>query len=292
MRHSVAAAMLAALLALAGCSTTSAAPVAGASAATSPARVAISSAPIGEPEPSLPTTALDVAGSRCPVPPSTPVRSAPQAKGWSGKTVVLTFDDGPGPYQDSIVAFLAKQKIPAVFFQTGAHAAADPQAQVRLHQAGLQVANHTYDHRYPKQVNGGWSVSYLSKQLSRTTAVLTQQTGQRICLFRPPGGHMTNVMAATKQAGLTVVMWSVDTRDWAQPAQTTTAATAAIVKAGTTVGSQRHPVVLMHAAKASAEPESQVSSNRGNTVAALPKIIAWYRAHGFRFVDFAGHSAR
>jgi peptidoglycan/xylan/chitin deacetylase (PgdA/CDA1 family) len=48
----------------------------------------------------------------------------------------------------------------------------------------------------------------------------------------------------------------------------------------------------MHAGKASAEPDcgptacrpGQVSSFRGNTVAALPTIIAFYRAHGYTFV--------
>jgi len=46
------------------------------------------------------------------------------------------------------------------------------------------------------------------------------------------------------------------------------------------------PIVLLHAGKASSEPDSVVSPNRGNTVAALPAIIYWYTAHGFRFVAF------
>jgi hypothetical protein len=49
----------------------------------------------------------------------------------------------------------------------------------------------------------------------------------------------------------------------------------------------RHPIVLLHAAKASHESESAVSSYRGNTVAALPGIIGWYHQHGYRFVTLS-----
>ncbi len=46
----------------------------------------------------------------------------------------------------------------------------------------------------------------------------------------------------------------------------------------------RHPVILMHAGKASHESESRVTAYRGNTVAALPAIVRAYRAAGYRFV--------
>ena len=44
----------------------------------------------------------------------------------------------------------------------------------------------------------------------------------------------------------------------------------AIVTAATEVGSQQHPIVLMHSGKASHESNASVSPNRSNTVAALP----------------------
>lgn len=83
-----------------------------------------------------------------------------------------------------------------------------------------------------------------------------------------------------------VVLRSVDTLDWRQPTFTTAAARSAIVARATVVGGQRHPIVLLHAGKASSEPDSVVSPNRSNTVAAVPAIIDWYAAHGYRFVAF------
>jgi len=88
------------------------------------------------------------------------------------------------------------------------------------------------------------------------------------------------------------VMWSVDTRDWAQPGQDSPAYIAQIIANATTLtaAESEHPIVLMHAGKASHEPEAQVSSYRGNTVAALPQVIDWYKARGYRFVNLLGQS--
>lgn len=88
------------------------------------------------------------------------------------------------------------------------------------------------------------------------------------------------------------VLWSVDTQDWSQPGYLSAAAQSSIVAKGTDLryANPSHPIVLMHAGKASPEPESQVSSFRGNTVAALPRIIQWYRARGYRFVAMDGTS--
>ena len=49
-----------------------------------------------------------------------------------------------------------------------------------------------------------------------------------------------------------------------------------------------HQTLLLHDAKASAEPEDELSSFRGNTVAALPAIIGVLRAAGYAFTDPAG----
>jgi hypothetical protein len=95
---------------------------------------------------------------------------------------------------------------------------------------------------------------------------------------------------AVRARRVAVVMWSIDTEDWKQPGTTTRGATRRIVGRATAGGAQTHPLVLFHDGKASHEPASQVSSNRSNTVAALPAVIAYYRAHGYRFVDLVGAS--
>lgn len=233
-----------------------------------------------------PTATTPSPTTSCPPPAAGFVTSAPG----TGKTVALTFDDGPGPDDAALLQILAAHHVPATFFLTGVHAAAQP-AQVRaLAQAGQLVADHSYDHRYPREVSGGWTVPYLLDQITRTNAVLTNQIKTPVCFFRPPGGFEDSVLEAASAEGMTAVLWSVDSYDWKQPDHVTAAATQAIVAAATKVGTQTHPVVLLHSAKASHEPSSVVSPFRGNTLAALPQIIDWYAAHGYRFVDLTGRS--
>jgi peptidoglycan/xylan/chitin deacetylase (PgdA/CDA1 family) len=230
--------------------------------------------------PSLPVTGT------CPTARAGSIKVAPG----TGKTVALTFDDGPGPDDQPIVDILARYHVRATFFLTGAHAAARPQNVQVISRAGHLVAGHSYNHQYPNAVPGGWTAAYLHQQLTDSDSLLSRLTGQPVCFFRPPGGFLTGVAEAAAAANLSVAMWSVDSEDWKQPGQVSAAATAAIVAAATAAAGQAHPIVLMHTGKASHEPDSTVSSFRGNTVAALPAVIEWYQGHGYRFVGMDGKS--
>ncbi len=220
----------------------------------------------------------------CPKPASGFVTHAPG----TGKTVALTFDDGPGPADRDYVGILDHYGIHATFFETGAHAKASPDIVRLLVAHGELIADHSWSHDYPTQVSGGWSLAYLRDQFRRTNAELAALTGSPVCFVRPPGGFRTNVRAAASGLRMTAELWSVDSEDWKQPPRTTAAATRRIVANATAADGQAHPIVLMHSTKASHEPESLVSSYRGNTAAALSRVIEWYRNHGYRFVTLDG----
>jgi peptidoglycan/xylan/chitin deacetylase (PgdA/CDA1 family) len=69
-----------------------------------------------------------------------------------------------------------------------------------------------------------------------------------------------------------VILWSVDTRDWAAPANKKFAPV--IQKRAAAGLEQEHPVILFH----------DGGGTRTATVAALSGIINDYRSHGYRFV--------
>lgn len=204
--------------------------------------------------------------------------------------MALTFDDGPGPQTLAVADVLDAAGVHATFFQTGQHATASPDITRELARRGHLVAGHSWDHRYPKSVPGGWTTAFVADQVTRTASLLRQTTGQPACFFRPPGGYLDNVPSAARKTGVTVVMWSIDSLDWQQPGTTTKEATATIVANATKVGDQTHPIVLFHDAKASAEADGKVSPNRSNTIAALPEVIAWYKARGYSFVLLDGRT--
>jgi hypothetical protein len=65
----------------------------------------------------------------------------------SGKTVALTFDDGPGKSTRNILRLLRKYRVPATFFNLGVNAAARPHLLSRELARGYVLGNHTWDHR-------------------------------------------------------------------------------------------------------------------------------------------------
>ncbi len=275
------------VLFLAGCAATPLTPPPGTpTSPTAPAASATPTAPTASATTptATPTPTGTVSPLGCPASTGASVRQAPG----TGKTVALTFDDGPGPQTLELAAVLAKAGVHATFFDTGAHTQAYPAVQKELVAQGHLIGTHSFDHRYPKAVPGGWTPAFVADQITRTQAAIHAATGETACFYRPPGGFLDNVPAAAKATRSTVVMWTIDSLDWQQPDTTTAAATAAIVANSTQVGDQQHPILLLHTAKASAEPDSKVSANRSNTIAALPAIIEWYRAHGYRFVRMDG----
>jgi peptidoglycan/xylan/chitin deacetylase (PgdA/CDA1 family) len=227
---------------------------------------------------SLPPLAI-----RCPVVNGVVMRAAPG----TGRTIALTFDDGPGPHTRAILEVLATQHVHATFFVVGGAVAADHVAVTRAAAEGHLIGNHTWDHDYPRAVPRGWTARYLTDQLTRTDAVVAAATGRPTCFFRPPGGFLPPTVAGvSRRLRERVALWSVDPRDWAvqgshDPGPARTARAADQIYATATTGrAQAHPVVLLH----------DGGGYRGATAAALPRIIAYYRSLGYRFVRLDGHS--
>jgi peptidoglycan/xylan/chitin deacetylase (PgdA/CDA1 family) len=211
--------------------------------------------------------APSVEPKQCPQPASHPRQTAP-GKG-SSRTVALTFDDGPSPWTDQVLAVLAQQNIHATFFVVGRLAVADEDRVRKAHAGGHAVENHSWSHPIPPR--NGWSPRALRPQIRRTSAAITRIIGHPPCYFRPPQGVVKGAKQETRAAGLSIALWSVDTRDWATHGPT---ATALIRKRALAGLSQQHPIVLMH----------DGGGDRSATVAALPGVIDEYRRHGYQFV--------
>lgn len=195
-----------------------------------------------------------------------------------GKTVALTFDDGPGRDARPIMDILRQQHITATFFNIGEHEAADPQIVREMHAAGFALGDHTWDHRILR----GMSRDRQAAELDRERSTQAEITGSKPCLLRPPGGEYdATTLSLAAQRGMAVWNWSVDTEDWkgvgnGSPFWVDRIRTRAEAGAG-----MAHPVILMH---------DEMGGNPA-TVAALPSIIEFYADRGYRFVDLLGGSA-
>lgn len=189
-----------------------------------------------------------------------------------GKTVALTFDDGPGRSTAAILKVLARYRVPATFFNIGVNVAVRPGLVRKEVRAGYAMGDHTWDH--PNMVL--LSAASQAREIDRMNAKLKAVARVRACAFRPPYGNYDAVtLSLAQQRRMSVWLWSVDTQDWMARGSGSSYWISRIIRlAKGEGGALRHPVVLMH---------NQPAGNPA-TVAALPVIIRFFRSHGYRFV--------
>jgi peptidoglycan-N-acetylglucosamine deacetylase len=195
------------------------------------------------------------------------------------RTVALTFDDGPDKFTSQVLDILREKQVRATFFVVGQMVAQRPDLLREIVNSGHLIGNHTWSHRTPPS-SMGWKGATLATEIARTSREITKATGQVPCLFRPPGGVIKGAGKISRNAGLSMAIWSVDTRDWSGQSPGKPRFTDKIRKRTRTGLSEDHPIVLMH----------DGGGYRGWTVAALPRIIDDYRAAGYQFVDMAGNA--
>lgn len=174
--------------------------------------------------------------------------------------VALTFDDGPSPTSTpKILDLLDAAKVKATFFVIGKKAEAHPDLVRDILQRGHAVAMHSYAHHRLFSLK---SARYVRDDLKKAMDVLTEITGERPLLFRPPIGHTNPTIARiAKELGLEVIGWSVRALDGVSAADPKRVA--ARVKRGLRDGA----VVLLHDA---AERDDREPAS----IAALPAILA------------------
>jgi peptidoglycan/xylan/chitin deacetylase (PgdA/CDA1 family) len=173
------------------------------------------------------------------------------------KVVALTFDDGPSDYTDDFLRMLREKAVPGTFFEVGQAMPGHQEAMRQILAQGGEIGDHTVDHvEYP-----GYG------QIAGAAQRIEAYTHFKPCLFRPPGGAANDGVVATAGGlGMRTVTWDVDPRDWSTPG------TGAIY-ANVVGHAQPGSIVLMH----------DGGGPRGETLAALPRIIDALRARGYRF---------
>ena len=215
--------------------------------------------------------------SYCPVAKYGPQFYAPPVPS-GGKTVALTFDDGPGPSTPAILAILEEYGVRATFFNVGLQELAWPanlQAEAR---AGFLVGNHTFNHPNMTKLSRKTQATELDRVINRQEIL----TGTAPCVFRPPfGDYDATTLHLVQERHMSVWMWSVDTEDWEAEGSASAYWVDRIVSLAESEGGVlQHPVVLFH------NGEIPMPA----TVAALPVIIQYFKNHGYTFVDLLGDS--
>lgn len=197
------------------------------------------------------------------------------------KQVCLTFDDGPSVNTGPILEILAREKVPATFFVCAQDINQEYLPMVRtIVQQGHQVAMHSASHRYAKIYQSSEAFWQDIKALRQ--ALEPYLSLEDLTWLRFPGGStntvshryggngiMKELKAETEEKGWHWIDWNVCAED----------ATASHPDADRILRNIQEDaqglsacVVLLHDTKAT-----------GQTVEALPQIIAWFREEGYTF---------
>jgi peptidoglycan/xylan/chitin deacetylase (PgdA/CDA1 family) len=189
--------------------------------------------------------------------------------------VALTFDGGAGAQgAGSILATLRREAVPGSFFVTGTFATTNPGTTRAL--AGLgPVGNHSWSHADLTTLSAG----AITQELARTHSAIVGTTGQDPHpFFRFPfGAYDARTLELVNGAGYGAIGWTTDSLGWkgTSGGMSVDAVVARVLGA-------RAPgqIVLMHLG---ANPDDGTTLD----AAALPRVIAGYRAHGYSFTTLA-----
>lgn len=177
----------------------------------------------------------------------------------SKKTVVLTFDDGPGRVLPEILNILKEEKVPAIFFWQ-ARLLHPKRPWKRVLDEGHIIGTHSTKHVNLVKLPQNEQHHDLLNSKRRIESI----TGQEVKYFRPPfGQYNSDTISAAKAIELTTVLWRISSMDWElkeRPEQMITNVTDHL---------EDGAIILLH--------------ELPQTVEALPDLIAEIRHKGYEF---------
>ncbi|MFF9803946.1 polysaccharide deacetylase family protein [Streptomyces coeruleorubidus] len=132
-----------------------------------------------------------------------------------GRTMVLTFDDGPDPrYTPDILDTLADYDVRAMFFVCGEMAADSKELLARMADEGHVVGNHTWSHPLLTRLTR----RQIRSQMERTCDIIEEAYGERPEWFRAPYGAWNRAaFQLGAELGMEPLAWTLDTLDWTTP---------------------------------------------------------------------------
>lgn len=151
--------------------------------------------------------------------------------------IALTFDDGPGPRTMELLNVLEENGARATFFMVGTNIPKYPDTVKRMDELGCELANHSQDHPNLTKLDAA-GIQY---QVQSVSDAVKQLVGHGTELLRPPYGAINDNVKAN--AGLPLVLWSIDTIDWKVKDK---AQTVANIWGAEAKGSLDGDVILLH----------------------------------------------
>ena len=112
---------------------------------------------------------------------------------------------------DKILETLDKHQVKVTFFMVGDWIEKYSESARKIHEAGHELANHSYNHPHVNNLNYDKNL----EQIKKCSQLIEKITGNPSTLYRGPYGEYNDtVMQSAKDSNHSVIQWSIDTLDY------------------------------------------------------------------------------
>ena len=178
------------------------------------------------------------------------------------KKIAISFDCAWGTdYTDELLSIMEQEQVKCTFFTVQFWTEKHPEYIKKISSKGHEIGTHSKTHSHMSKL----SYDKIKEELVSSNQKITELTGQKVTLFRPPFGEYNNLLISTaEELGLYTIQWSVDSLDWKN--LSAQEITSRVLK-----GIDNGAIVLFH-------------NNGLHTAKALPSIIKAVKAQGYELV--------
>ncbi len=179
--------------------------------------------------------------------------------------IAISFDCAYGDeFTDTILDVLNEYNVKCTFFTVKFWVDKYPDKVKKIIENGHEIGTHSTTHPNMSKL----STNKIEEELKLSCDAITNLTGQKVELFRPPfGDYNNNVISVAERLGLYTIQWDVDSIDWKDlSAKDITNRILNKTKSGS--------IILCH-------------NNGLHTAEALPYVLSNLQNKGFEFVKIS-----
>ena len=194
-----------------------------------------------------------------------------------GKLIALTFDDGPTKgFTEEILKVLKDRSVTATFFVIGNKAQKNKDILEQIISQGCELGAHTLNHIKLHNASYSKIKDEISPVISLLEDIHSASGKEFKRIFRSPHGFKNFALKRYLKTG------SIKLIPWTRGVWDTDAPGSSWIEEKATANPRKNEIILLH--DGLGRKEDVDDAQKQGVLEALPKIIDFYKSHGYTFV--------